>query len=156
MRKPLLAAMAVALSLFTLNSCSKDDDGPSGGGNGKKAKITFSVSSAFNKAEGDDFSVGVGAWNSGGFYVDWKVDGKTEKGTVVTVGSDYVNGGKSNVVVESVQDFASGSVSISSFNISGAPFTVTYKVEVDGEIIDEKTVEVSADDADPLHKNYTL
>ncbi|RYD99245.1 MAG: hypothetical protein EOP54_04855 [Sphingobacteriales bacterium] len=151
LRIPLAGVSILLLSAALFSSCKKTASVSSG----KNAKITFSVSSAFNKAEGDDFSLSVGAATFDGSYVDWTVDGTTERGTIVSVTSDYVNGGKSNVVVASAQKFNTGSVSISSFNISGAPFTVSYKVEVDGKVVDEKSVEI-AHDSDPLTKHYTL
>lgn len=148
---PVAGISILLLSATLFSSCKKTVDTITG----KNAKITFSVSNAFNKAEGDDFSLNVGGATFDGSSVDWTVDGTTEKGTIVSVTSDYVNGGKSNVVVASVQKFNTGSVSISSFNIGGAPFTVSYKVEVDGKVVDEKSVEI-ANDSDPLTKHYTL
>lgn len=144
-----ISVLLVSAALFT--SCKKSTSPFSN----KNAKITFSVSSAFNKAEGDNFSFSVGGATLDGSYVDWTVDGTIERGTIVSVTSDYVNGGKSNVVVTSAQKFNTGSVSISSFNIAGAPFTVSYKIEVEGKVVDEKSVEI-ADGSDPLTKNYTL
>ncbi len=146
-------ALILLVSTLLFTACGKKDSSPSL--SGKSAKITFSVSGTFDKASGDDFSIGAGGGKLDGTYVDWKVNGATEIGTVVTVGSDFVDGGISNAVIESVQKFSAGSVTISSFNIGGDPFTVTYKVEVDGKIIDEKSVTI-ADGDDPLYKNYTL
>lgn len=133
------------------SSCKKDKDSTSG----KKAKITFSVSNAFNKAEGDDFSLSAGGALLTGKFVDWYVNGEKEVGTIVSVGNDFVNGGKNDAVVESVDGFNTGSVTIHSFNISGEPFTIKYKIEYNGNIIDEKTVEIKAG-ADVFYKDYTL
>jgi len=148
---PVLGISTLLLSAALFSSCKKSTSPFSN----KNAKVTFSVSSAFNKAEGDHFTLSIGGSTLDGTSVDWTIDGATERGTIVSVTSDYVNGGKSNVVVASAQKFNTGSVSISSFNIDGAPFTVTYKVEVDGKVVDEKSVEI-ADGSDPLTKNYTL
>src|SRR3546814_10619461 len=70
------AFVAALLSGFVLGGCSKDEDDPD---QGKKAKITISVSDAFSKAEGDHFQFGVGASDSKGASVDWKINGETEK-----------------------------------------------------------------------------
>lgn len=141
------------LSSLIFWACSEDDDPKPD--NGKKAKITFSVSGQFDKAEGDYFSLNVGGMTLDGNSIDWKVDGELEKGTAVSVTSDYVDGGKSGVVVESVQNFYTGSVTISSFNIAGDPVSISYKIEANGEVIDEQTVNI--DDGDDVYtRNYKL
>lgn len=57
--------------------------------------------------------------------------------------------------MQSLQNFDVGSVSLSSFNIGGEPFAITYKVVVNGAVIDEQSVEVE-DGADPFYKDYQL
>src|SRR3546814_18384328 len=92
--------VAALISGFVLGGCSKDEDDPD---QGKKSKITISVSDAFSKAEGDHFQFCVGASDSKGASVDWKINGETEKGTVIFITDEDVDGGKSDIVVESVQ-----------------------------------------------------
>jgi hypothetical protein len=151
--KSIYALMLLAgVSLFSWG-CKKDKDNPSE--KGKKAKITISVSNTFSKADGDNFDLSVTGVNAQGEYVDWKIDGQTEKGTVILIGGDYVNGGKDNMIVESIQNFEVGSVTISGYNITGDPITVSYKIEVNGNVKDEKTVVMKTGD-DPFVVNYQL
>lgn len=152
-RNLIYAFAALTFSGHAFSGCSEDEETPQA--DLKKAKMTISVSDGFSKEEGDDFSLMTGGVTATSESVDWKVDGKTEKGTVISITSDYVNGGNSKFVVESVQDFMTGSVTISSFNIAGASFTISYKIEVDGNVVDEQTVEIAAG-SDAFYKNYQL
>lgn len=151
--KKIIPIFILMLAAAVFSGCSEDED--PGNADNKQAKITLSVSDGFNKADGDHFTFGVGGTTTAGTYVDWEVDGEVEKGVVISLGSDDVDGGKSGIVVESMQGFAAGNLNIGTFNIDGEPFTLTYKVEVNGKVLDEQTVEIEAG-SDPYTKVYQL
>lgn len=147
--------MAGMLALTVLFSCKKKSDDPTGGTEGKKAKITISLSSEFKKAESDKFDVTVVGANATGTTIDWLVDGVTKKGSAITVGTDDFNGGKT-IVIESASSFYAGNLSFGGFEFGATPFTVNYKIEVNGKIIDQGTERI-VKDRDPLFiKQYQL
>lgn len=142
------------LLLTVLYSCSKDDK-PGLPSNNKKAKLTFTVSNEFHKAEGDDFEVSVGAGDKTGDFIDWMVGGVKKTGTVVSVGTDDFNGGKT-IVIESASDFFSGSVDFGGFEHGITPFTVTWKIEVNGNTIEQGTQRVVKDMSPSFSKSVQL
>lgn len=147
-----LLATVLALFCFIFVGCSSGDDAPAP--SGKNAKITFSVSEQFSKAEGDYFKLDVSGGLADGTFIDWKINGETEVGVLATVNSDDVDGGK-DIIIESAESFYSGHLSIGGFEFGETPFTITYKIEVNGNIIDEQTVELEKDD-EPFSKTYKL
>ncbi|WP_018630792.1 hypothetical protein [Niabella aurantiaca] len=142
------------LLLTLLHSCSKDDK-PGFPSNDKKAKLTFTVSSEFHKAEGDDFEVTVGAGDKNGSFIDWMVNGVKKTGTIVSTGTDDFNGGKT-ITIESASDFFSGNVDFGGFENGGTPFTVTWKIEVNGGTIEEGTQRVVKDMSPVFSKSVQL
>ncbi|TKC09069.1 hypothetical protein [Pedobacter frigoris] len=138
-------------ALTVLFSCKKkDDNSPS---SGKKAKITLTLSSDFKKAEGDYFDVTLAASKTNGSTVDWKVDGVLVKGASLNLGTDNFNGGKT-IVIESADSFYAGALNIGGFEFGATPFTVTYKVEVDGKVINEGSERI-VKDRDPIFAKTT-
>ncbi|MBZ4190019.1 hypothetical protein [Niabella beijingensis] len=142
------------LLLTLLNSCSKDDK-PGLPSNNNKAKLTFTVSNTFHKAEGDDFEVSVGAGDKKGNFIDWMVNGAKKTGTVVLVGTDDFNGGKT-IVIESASNFFSGNVHFGGFEGAATPFTVTWKIEVNGSTIEEGTQRVVKDMSPSFSRSFEL
>ncbi|RQO76495.1 hypothetical protein DBR40_11350 [Pedobacter sp. KBW01] len=145
-----LAMIAVTL----LFSCKKKSDDPAANG-GKKAKITITLSGDFKKAEGDYFDVDVAGGRTDASSIDWLVNGVTKKGTVITVGTDDFNGGKT-IVLESASNFFAGSVQFGGFEFGATPFTVDYKIEVDGKVIDQGTERIVKDRSPIYTKSYQL
>lgn len=154
----IFSVLILLVTGFMLTGCSKDDESPSL--STKNVKVTFSVSSTFNKETGSIFDLAIngGVILSNGTVktVDWKVNGVNSVGTT-TIGSDFVNGGKSNVVVESAEPISSGvlSIGVAQAGSTAGPFTLTYKVEFGGNIIDEKTV-IMTTDSDVFSKSYNF
>ncbi|WP_449436090.1 hypothetical protein [Pedobacter steynii] len=141
----MLACGIAALTI--LFSCKKKDggDGPS---SGKKAKITLTLSSDFKKAESDKFDVTLVASKTNGSTVDWNVDGVLVKGASLNLGTDNFNGGKT-IVIESADSFYTGALIFGGFEFGATPFTVTYKVEVNGKVIDQGSERI-VKDRDPI------
>lgn len=152
--KMLKALLFSGLLLTLLNSCSKDDK-PGLPSNNKKAKLTFTVSGEFHKAEGDDFEVTVGAGDKNGSFIDWMVNGVKKTGTVVSTGTDDFNGGKT-IVIESASDFFSGNVDFGGFEHGNTPFTVTWKIDVNGSTIEQGTQLVVKDMSPVFSKSVQL
>lgn len=121
--------------LMVLTGCSKKDN-PSN--TSKKAKVTITLSGTFSKAEGDYFNATVAASTVNGTTIDWIVNGVRKTGTVVTVGTDDFNGGKT-ITLESASDFYTGAVKMGGFELGTTPYSVTYKVELNGDIKDQGT-----------------
>lgn len=142
------------LTATVLSSCSKDSSSPIPGGpsNDKTAKLTFTVTSDFQKSEGDNFEVTVGAGDASGKFIDWMVNGTRKTGTIVTVGTDDFNGGKT-ITIESASKFFSGNVDFGGFEHGDTPFTVTWKIEVNGKTIEEGTQKVVEDMSPIFSKN---
>ncbi len=144
-----LAGMAMMLAL---TGCSKKDNP---GSSGKKAKVTITLSNTFSKAEGDYFTATVTANTSSGTTIDWMVNGTRKTGTAITVGTDDFNGGKT-ITLESASDFYVGLVKMGGFEFGATPYSVTYKVEVDGSVKDQGN-ETLVKNQDPLFsKNIQL
>ncbi|NRF37884.1 hypothetical protein [Pedobacter foliorum] len=134
------------IALTVLFSCKKKDgDSPS---SDKKAKITITLSSEFKKAESDKFDVTLVASKGNGTTVDWNVNGVLVKGASLNLGTDDFNGGKT-IVIESASGFYTGALNIGGFEFGATPFTVTYKVEVNGKLIDEGSQRI-VKDRDPI------
>ena len=131
LRIPFLTLLA---ALLMLTSCSKKNDSP--GSSGKKAKVTITLSSTFSKAEGDYFNTTVTANTSSGATVDWMVNGIRKTGTAITVGTDDFTGGNT-LILESASDFYTGLVKMGGFEMGATPYSVSYKVEVNGSVKDQ-------------------
>jgi len=140
----LVCGMAVLTLLF---SCKKKDGGNAPSSD-KKAKITLTLSSEFKKAEQDKFDVTLVASKSDGTTIDWNVDGVLVRGASLNLGTDNFNGGK-QIVIESASGFYTGALIIGGFEYGLTPFTVKYKVEVNGKVIDEGSERI-VKDRDPI------
>ncbi len=105
-------------------------------GASKKAKVTITLSGTFSKAEGDYFNATVTASTLNGTTIDWMVNGVRKTGTVITVGTDDFNGGKT-ITLESASDFYTGAVKLGGFEFGTTPYSVSYKVELNGAVKDQ-------------------
>ncbi|MCF3109919.1 hypothetical protein LL912_14150 [Niabella sp. CC-SYL272] len=143
-----------SLFLAVLSACSKSDK-PGVPSNDKKAKLTFTVSSEFHKVEGDHFEVTVSGADTKGNFIDWMVNGARKTGTNVSVGDDDFNNGKT-ITIESASDFFGGDVYFGGFEGSVTPFTVTWKIEVNGTTIEQGTQKVVRDMSPTFSKSFQL
>lgn len=146
----LMLLIVVAMISFALSACAKDKDESR---NIKKSVITFSVSNTFSKAAGGHFIFGAEGSRDDTTFVDWKLDGQKNAGDI-SVDSHYVDGGKSNIIVKTVSPFFSGSAGFTFHNIGGIPYTVTYTIETNDIIIDQKTITISS--GETYFKSYSL
>ncbi|MGE9313026.1 hypothetical protein ACLOAU_15365 [Niabella sp. CJ426] len=129
-----ISSLILLATILVLAGCSKKSDGP--GSTGKKAKVTITVSNTFSKAEGDYFNATVTASTSTGTTIDWTVNGTRKTGTAITVGTDDFNGGKT-IILESSSEFYTGLVKMGGFEMGATPYSVSYKVEVNGSVKDQ-------------------
>lgn len=139
-------------SLLLFTGCSKKD---SPGNTGKKAKVTITLSNTFSKAEGDYFDATVTASTTSGTTVDWIVNGTRKTGTAITVGTDDFNGGKT-IILESASEFYTGLVALGGFEFGTTPYSVSYKVEVNGTVKDQGTQTVVKNQDPIFAKNIQL
>jgi hypothetical protein len=129
-----ISSLTLLATISILAGCSKNSDGP--GSAVKKAKVTITLSNTFSKAEGDYFNAIVTASTSTGTTIDWTVNGTRKTGAAITVGTDDFNGGKT-VILESSGDFYTGAVKMGGFEMGATPYSVSYKVEVNGSVKDQ-------------------
>lgn len=147
-----ISSLTLIAAILLLTGCSKKD---SPGNSGKKAKVTITLSNTFSKAEGDYFTATVTANTSSGTTVDWIVNGNRKTGTAITVGTDDFNGGNT-ITLETTSDFYVGLVKMGGFEFGATPYSVTYKVEVNGSVKDQGNATI-VKNQDPLFsKNIQL
>lgn len=147
-----MRSLALPALLLIFAGCSKKD---TPGTQGKKAKVTITLSNTFSKAEGDYFDATVTASTTGGTTVDWIVNGTRKTGTAITVGTDDFNGGKT-ITLESASDFYAGLVTLGGFELGTTPYSVSYKVEVNGAVKDQGTQTVVKNQDPIFAKNIQL
>lgn len=150
------ASLTIVLTLMAgiFTGCSKNDDDDQGAANDKGiVKMTVTTSSEFDKNKGADINVTVSSHDSRANYQKWKVNG-VETGAEMnhTYLSDVFNGGKT-LVLESPDIYLGASVNVSAAATEVA-YTLKYKLEEKGKLIEEATVLVSKDKS--VRKNWVF
>lgn len=142
---------ASAATVFT--ACSKDDDNPSFA----KSPIKFTVT--VNGADSNDqVDIAVNAGNHDASQYGspvWKMNGVTQgnEDDILLDVADFT-GSTKTYVFETVNSYNFGGLNVNVVNHDGAPLTVSYKAEINGNV--ETNVENSTVVAGQnIHKNYT-
>ncbi|SMC60289.1 hypothetical protein [Pedobacter nyackensis] len=146
--------MVLALMAAVFTGCSKNDDDDQGGSEDKGiVKMTVTTSGEFDKNKGADINLTVSSHDSRANYQKWKVNG-VETGAEMnhTYLSDAFNGGKT-LVLESPQTYLGASVNLSA-STSDVGYTLSYKLEEKGKVVEEATIVVAKDK--PVRKNWVF
>ena len=144
--------LALVASVFA--GCSKKDDDDQGSPDDKGVvKLTVTTSAEFDKNRGADINVTVSSHDSRANYQKRKVNG-VETGAEMnhTYLSDVFNGGKT-LIMESPQTYLGASVNVSA-STTDLAYTLTYKLEEKGKVVEEATIVVSKDK--PVRKNWVF
>ncbi|MNL04832.1 hypothetical protein D3C87_1254090 [compost metagenome] len=139
--------------LVVLAGCSKKS-GDKGGPEDKGiVKMTVSTSGEFDKNRGADINVTVSSHDSRANYQKWKVNG-VETGAEMnhTYLSDAFNGGKT-LIMESPDTYLGASVNVSA-STSDVAYTLTYKLEEKGKVVEEAAIVVSKGNS--VRKNWVF
>jgi len=146
--------MVLALTTAVFTGCSKNkEEGPGGSADKGMVKMTVTTSSEFDKNKGANINVTVSSHDSRANYQKWKVNG-VETGAEMnhTYLSDAFNGGKT-LILESPDTYLGASVNVSA-STTDIGYTLKYKLEEKGKVVEEATVLVSKDK--PIRKNWVF
>lgn len=143
----LMYAVILALVTFAFVGCSKDDDPKPVTFKDHNVTATISLSKEFKKAESDYFNLTISGGKENGTFVDWDINGTKVTDDIIKLGTDDFDGGKT-IVLKSLEKFQFGSLSFGGFEFGSTPYTVTWKIEDNGKVIDEGS-KVIVKDADP-------
>lgn len=147
MKMKLMYAMVLTLVAFAFIGCSKDDDPKPVNFKDHDITATITVSKEFKKAENDKFDVSISGMKTNSVFVDWNVNGVKVTDDIVRLGTDDFNGGKT-VIFKSLEKFQVGDLTIGGFEFGATPYTVTWKIEDNGKVVEEGS-KVIVKDADP-------
>ncbi|WP_293947048.1 MULTISPECIES: hypothetical protein [unclassified Sphingobacterium] len=147
MKMKLMYAMVLALVTFAFVGCSKDDDPKPVNFKDHNVTATISLSKEFKKAENDYFNLTITGGKENGTFVDWDINGTKVTDDIIKLGTDDFDGGKT-IVLKSLEKFQIGSLNFGGFEFGSTPYTVTWKVEDNGKVVDEGS-KVIVKDADP-------
>ena len=153
--RKLLWVLLPILTLSLVFSCSSDDDEEIVEQNGKNYKFTVTAN---NVDEQDYLSfvfVGSDLNNSNTI---WKINGVTQDNeTGVSLGKNDFIGGTKTYVIESTKPLRLVTAGIQCINpgSNNASFTVSYKAEIDGEVVRNDQNIVVSSGSDYSH-NFTF
>ncbi len=139
--------MVLTLVTLAFVGCSKDDDPKPVNFKDHDITATITVSKEFKKAENDNFEVSISGMKTNSVFVDWNVNGVKVTDDFVKLGTDDFNGGKT-VIFKSLEKFQVGDLTMSGFKFGATPFTVTWKIEDNGKVVEEGS-KVIVKGADP-------
>ncbi len=147
MKMKLTYAAVLGLISLAIVGCSKDDDPKPVNFKDHNVTATITLSKEFKKAEQDNFSVTISGGKENGTFVDWDVNGTKRTDDIVHLGTDDFDGGKT-IVLKSLEKFQFGTLDFGGFEFGNTPYTVTWKIEDNGKVLDEGS-KVVVKDADP-------
>jgi len=145
LKKMALILCTIALGLFT--SCSDDDGGnTTNPANGKNVKLTITVNGAADSDYLSFVAVGSAASNPSENTV-WKVNGTTLTNEVaVSLGENEFTGNIQTYVIESVTPLSTVSVGMQFLTSPDRSYTISYKAEINGEVVkQDNNVQVTSD-----------
>ncbi|WP_158798233.1 hypothetical protein [Pedobacter sp. L105] len=126
----------ICIALFTiLSSCSKknDDGGTPQTTKGKNAKFTITVTGASQSSYVSFVMAGIGTDISNSTV--WKINNLTQSNEqAVTLGQNDFSGNTKTYVIESVIPLQTISVGVQCLSPGDAPYTISYKAEINGEV----------------------
>lgn len=152
--KKLLLVLLPILAITVIFSCSSDDDDEMVGPNEKNFKFTVTAN---NVDEQDYLSfvfVGSDLNNSNTI---WKINGVTQDNeSGVSLGKNDFMGGTKTYVIESTKPLRLATTGIQCINpgSSNPSFTVSYKAEINGEVVKDDQNIVVKNGSDYTH-NFT-
>ncbi|CAM3609462.1 hypothetical protein SPPR111872_10535 [Sphingobacterium prati] len=139
--------MVLTLVTLAFVGCSKDDDPKPVNFKDHDITATITVSKEFKKAEDDYFNLSISGGKENGTFVDWDINGTKVTDDIIQLGTDDFDGGKT-IVLKSLEKFQFGSLKFGGFEFGSTPYTVTWKIEDNGKVVDEGS-KVIIKDADP-------
>jgi len=140
--RALLSFLTLLASVLFFTSCGKDKDTAPDINGVKSAKFTITVNGA---AAEDYVSFVFASTTVNGSSTIWKVNGQVrENEQAVSLDQGDFGTGSKTIVIEATQAVPAISVGIQCLNFN-ANYTVTYKAEINGKVVnDEQNVTVTA------------
>jgi len=148
--KGITSALMGIVLMAGLSACSKSHDDAAPANNGKTAKFTVSVNGASSSAYVSFVMVGIGTDINNSTV--WKVNGVTQNNEkTVSLGLNNFTGSTQTYVIESVTPLQAISVGVQCLSTANAPYTISYKAEINGKVTTDNQNVTVTNNADFTH-----